>query len=253
MKENHVKRDLAGGAVRAGSFVVDLCGPGIPRVLAAAGDRFVIVDQEHTAWTVDTIRPMLAGCHAAGVVPLVRVPATAQHMIAAALDAGAMGIVVPMVESAAQARTIVDAARYPPQGRRGLGPLYADELDADLPSTLARMNAETLLIAMVETAAGVQAASEIAGVEGIDALWVGHGDLTSSLGIPGAFGDERFHEALERILAAATAHGKPVGIMATSPEEARERVARGFRLIGLGDRALFERALRAAHAALSEA
>jgi 2-keto-3-deoxy-L-rhamnonate aldolase RhmA len=253
VKENPVKRELGRGAVVGGSFLIELCGVGVPRFLAAAGDQFVIADQEHTSWSTETIVPLLAGCRAAGIVPLVRVPATERHMISGVLDAGAMGVVVPMVESAAQARLIVEAAKYPPHGSRGLGPLYPDEIGEDFPSTLARINAETMLIAMIETASGLEAVEEIAAVEHIDALWVGHFDLTSSLGIPGAFDDPRFDDALERIIAAAVANSKPVGIMAISPEDARRRVARGFRLIGFGDRALFEQALRAAHAALHDA
>jgi 2-keto-3-deoxy-L-rhamnonate aldolase RhmA len=252
LKENPVKRTLQGGGVAVGSFLVEFQTLGIPRILAAAGAEFVIFDQEHSAWSVETLKPLITGSHAAGIVPLVRVPATERHLIAAVLDAGAMGVMVPMVESAEQARRIVEAAKYPPEGKRGFGPLYADELDADFPATMARINRELLLFAMVETVPGVENVDEIAAVEGIDLLWIGHGDLTSSLGITGRYDDKRYLDSVDQIFAAANAHGKPVGMMAVSPEEGRQLAARGFRCIGFGDRPLYDRALREAHAAVRE-
>ena len=252
MKENPVKRELERGGSVVGAFLVEFQTTGIPRILASAGAGFVVYDQEHTAWSVETLRPLIAGSHAAGIVPIVRVPATEKHLIAAVLDAGAMGVMVPMVESSDQAQRLVEAAKYPPEGRRGFGPLYADEFDDDVGTTMARMNREQLLIAMVETVPGVECVDEIAAVEGIDLLWIGHGDLTTSLGIPGRYEDERYLDAVERIFVAAKANGKPVGMMATSAEEGRRLAERGFRCIGFGDRPLFERALREAHAAVRQ-
>src|SRR5438552_15429636 len=121
-------------------------------------------------------------------VPLVRVPATEYHLLAGALDVGPMVLMVPMVESAEQARRIVASTKYPPVGRRGVGILYRDDwVEGSVAMTMERVNRELLLIAQVETAAGVENADEIAAVEGIDVLWIGHFDLTASLGIPGQF------------------------------------------------------------------
>ena len=143
-----------------------------------------------------------------GVVPIVRVPATERFLISSVLDAGAIGVVVPWVESAEQARRIVDFAKYPPEGKRGVGPFHADEMDGDLVSTMATMNREQLLVAMVETVAGIENVDEIAAVDGIDLLWLGHGDLTTSLGIPGQFDNPLFLDAVERIFSAAEAQRK---------------------------------------------
>lgn len=249
MKENPVKRELERGDLVLGAFLVEFQTLGIPRMLAAAGAQFVIYDQEHTAWSVETLKPLIAGSHAAALVPMVRVPASDKHMIAAVLDAGAMGVMVPMVESADQAQQIVAAAKYPPEGRRGFGPLYADEFDGDAATTMARINREQLLFAMVETAAGVEHVDEIAAVAGIDLIWIGHGDLTTSLGIPGEYDDPRYLGAVDRIFAAARAHGKPVGMLAASAEDGRRIAERGFRCIGFADRSLYERALSEALAA----
>jgi 2-dehydro-3-deoxyglucarate aldolase/4-hydroxy-2-oxoheptanedioate aldolase len=105
---------------------------------------------------------------------------------------------------------------------------------------------------MVETVAGVENVDEIAAAEGVDLIWVGHGDLTTSLGIPGQFGNQLYLDALDRIFAAAEANGKPVGIMGVSADNARQLVARGFRAIGFGDRPLYDAALREANAAARE-
>ncbi|HEX3690148.1 MAG TPA: aldolase/citrate lyase family protein [Solirubrobacteraceae bacterium] len=252
MRGNPVKQALAAGERAVGAFLVEFNSLGIPRMLAAAGAEFVMWDQEHSGWSVETLRPLILAAHAAEIVPMVRVPALQQPMISAVLDAGAMGVMAPMIESAEHARQLVEAARYPPQGRRGVGPHYADEMDADLPSTLERMNRELLVLAMVETTAGVENVAEIAAVDGLDVLWIGHGDLTTSLGIPGQFGDRRFLDALDTIFAAARAHDKAVGFLCISPDDARLAVSRGVRCIGLGDRPLYDAALRAAQAAARE-
>jgi 2-keto-3-deoxy-L-rhamnonate aldolase RhmA len=244
MKANTAKRDLARGGLVTGAFLVEFDSLGIPRVLAAAGAQLVIYDQEHTAWSAQSLRPLIAAAHAAAIVPVVRVPATEQYLIAAVLDAGAMGVMVPMVNSAEQAREIVAASKYAPLGRRGLGPMYPDELDGDLVTTMERINREQLIIAMIETEAGIKQVNEIASVDGIDLLWIGHFDLTNSLGIPGQFGDPRYREAVDRIFAAALQHGKPVGIMASTEEEGRQLARRGFRCICFGDLPLYQRAVR---------
>ena len=128
-----------------------------------------------------------------------------------------MGLMVPMVESAEQARRIVASAKYPPVGRRGVGILYRDDwVEGSVAATMERVNRELLLIAQVETAAGVEHAEEIGAVDGIDVLWIGHYDLTASLGIPGQFEHGDYLDAVERVLEAARATGKALGI--TAPE-----------------------------------
>jgi 2-keto-3-deoxy-L-rhamnonate aldolase RhmA len=244
MKANPAKQELARGGVVTGAFLVELNSLGIPRVLAATGAQLVIYDQEHTGWSAQSLRPLIAAARAAEIVPVVRVPATEKHLIAAVLDAGAMGVMVPMVNSASQAQEIVAASKYAPLGCRGLGPMYPDELDGDIVTTMERINREQLIIAMIETTAGIEQVDEIAAVDGIDLLWIGHFDLTNALGIPGAFDDPRYGEAVDRIFAAAGAHGKPVGIMASSCEDGRELARVGFRCICFGDLPLFQRAVQ---------
>jgi 2-keto-3-deoxy-L-rhamnonate aldolase RhmA len=246
VRENPVKRALARGETVLGTLVFEFATTGIARLAAAAGAEFVILDQEHTGWGLDRVKTVLAAARAADTVPVVRVPAAEYHLVAGALDVGAMGIMVPMVESAEQARRIVSAAKYPPLGRRGVGLLYRhDWVEGDLPATLQRANAEGLLIAQIETAAGVEQVDEIAAVDGIDLLWLGHFDLSASLGVPGDFASGVYSEAVDALLAAAERHGKPVGLMAGTVEDGLAAIERGFRAIGWnGDLWLYQSALR---------
>lgn len=233
MRENRCKRMLLAGEVPIGTGVFEFSSTGIARLAAAAGADFVMIDMEHTGWGMDTLRTLLAASRAADCVPMVRVPAAQGHFISRVLDLGAMGIMVPMVESEEQARTIADAARYPPQGRRGtcFGIGHDDYRDGDIAETMRSANAEVLVIAQIETVKGLEAADRIAALAGIDVLWVGHFDLTTSMGIPGQFDHPRYRDALRAVVAACERHGKGAGFMVASPEQAAEYAALGFRVL----------------------
>ena len=131
---------------------------------------------------------LVAASRGTGVVPMVRVPRGEYHFIARALDVGAQGIMVPMVESVAQARDIAQSAHYPAQGRRGaaFGFAHDDYAPGDPTDKMREADARNLVIAQIETERGLEVVEEIAAVEGIDCLWLGHFDLTNFLGIPGA-------------------------------------------------------------------
>ncbi|OGG56308.1 MAG: aldolase, partial [Candidatus Handelsmanbacteria bacterium RIFCSPLOWO2_12_FULL_64_10] len=203
-----------------------------------------VFDMEHTGWSVETIRALMATSQ--GLVPMARVPATEYHFLARVLDVGAMGLMVPMVQTAEQARLIVQSTKYPPAGRRGaaFGVAHDDYLDGDVVAKMRSANEETLLIAQIETAQGVENADEIAAVDGIDCLWIGHFDLTNSLGIPAQFTHPDYRRAVDRVLDACRRHGKAPGFMVASPEEGRAALAQGFRCIAYwGDLWLYRQAL----------
>jgi 2-dehydro-3-deoxyglucarate aldolase/4-hydroxy-2-oxoheptanedioate aldolase len=248
LRENAVKRTLAEGGVAIGTMVVEFATPGVARLAARAGAEFVLFDMEHTGYGFERMRWVLAAARSSPVVPFLRVPDADYHLVARGLDIGALGLMVPSVESAAEAQLVVSAARYPPLGRRGLGLVFRDEWHPDgVPATLEERNEETLVIVQIETAAGLEAVEEIAAVDGVDLLWVGHFDLSASLGIPGDFGAAEYAHAVDRILAA----GKPVGIVCTSVAEGRSAIERGFRCIGYSfDLWLYEDALAAGLAEL---
>ena len=210
MRDNHVKKALQGGGVSVGTFVFEFSTSGVARIAAAAGAEYVIYDMEHTGWSVETIRDLLAWSRSTPSVPLVRVPAGDYHFLARVLDMGAMGIMVPMVESGEQARQIVAACKYPPAGRRGaaFGIAHDDYTGGDVVGKMTSANEQQLLIAQIETKAGLAAAADIAAVNGIDVLWVGQFDLTSSLGIPGQFDHPEFLAALENVVEVAEKNGQ---------------------------------------------
>lgn len=241
-----MRRVLAAGGCPLGTMVSEFATSGIARLAADAGAEFVLLDLEHTGYSLERMRSVVAAARASEITVLVRVPDAAYDLIARTLDLGAHGVMVPTVESPDEARLIADSARFPPRGRRGVGLIHrSDWRDDGLPATLARIDDETIVLVQIETAAGVEAVEDIAAVDGIDLLWIGHFDLTTSLGIPGEFTSPVFEAAVERVLAAGRANGKPVGILAGNAAEAVGHAARGFGTIAVGmDAWLYQDALR---------
>jgi 2-dehydro-3-deoxyglucarate aldolase/4-hydroxy-2-oxoheptanedioate aldolase len=255
VRENTVKRRLAGGGVALGTMVFGFPSANLLRAAASAGAEFVVLDQEHSGFGTDTIRELLLAARSTTLMPFVRVPAVEYHLIARVLDVGAMGVMLPMVSSAAEAERIVSAVRYPPAGRRGFGLMDgADRDPAGAAETMRRAEEAVLAIAQIETVEGVEAAAGIAAVDGVDSLWIGQSDLSNSLGIPGDFEHPAFHEAVATVREACEQHGKALAIMATSIEDGRARLAQGFRLVAYsGDTRIYGDALRAGLDALRSA
>jgi len=254
MNNNAVKRKLAAGETAYGTFLFEFNSPGIMRIAGVAGGEFVLCDMEHSGWNLETVRRMTAATPP-DVVPLVRVPATEYHFIARALDMGAMGIMVPLVETPEQAEKIVASAKYPPDGRRGAA--FSMPHDGYEPGSLhdkiAQSNREALLIAQIETRAGLEQVDAIAAVDGIDVLWIGQTDLTCSLGIPGQFDHPEFHAAVDKVVEACQRHGKTAGYMPLKIDEAKRFRERGFRVIAYsGDLWIYQQALREALSALRD-
>jgi 2-dehydro-3-deoxyglucarate aldolase/4-hydroxy-2-oxoheptanedioate aldolase len=236
MRENAVKQSLAAGGRAFGSMVFEFFTPGMPRILKNAGAEFALYCMEHTSAGFETLKSQFALCRALGVVPLVRVPATEYDFIARALDCGALGVMVPLVDDAEQAQFIVSCTRYPPDGRRGaaFGFAHDDYEGGDVVEKMRAIHERTMVIAMIETARGLENVEAIAAVPGVDALWLGHFDLTNFLGIPGDFSHPRYKDAIKRITAAAARHGKAAGYMAADEALGREYLGHGFRLIATG-------------------
>lgn len=255
MRTNHVKRTANAGGTTIGTFVFEFNTSGIGRLAAGAGAEFAVFDMEHTGWSVESIRMLVATTRATEMIPYVRIPATEYHFIARVLDVGAMGIMVPMVESVEQARTIVASAKYPPMGRRGaaFGVAHDDYSGGDIVEKIQSANHESHLIAQIETAAGVENAEAIAAVDGIDVLWIGHFDLTNSLGIPAQFDHPRFKESVQIVLDACQKHGKTAGFMAGGVDDGTALLDQGFRMLACGgDLWLYQNAVRHGVAALKK-
>jgi 2-keto-3-deoxy-L-rhamnonate aldolase RhmA len=253
---NPVREALLWGGTAWGVMAFEFFTPGLPFVLAAAGAEFVILDMEHSGIGIETVKAQVAFAKAAGIVPMVRVPGHGYPIVAPVLDAGAMGIMLPMTETRAEAEAFASWCRYRPEGRRGLGFGVGHDgwRGQDPVGTMAAANAAVLTIALIESEHGVANAREILGVEGIDLGWLGHFDLSDSLGIPGQFSHPRYLEAEARLMAAAAAAVKPLGWVAADAAAARRAHARGFRCLCIGHEvAVLRNALAAEFAAARQA
>jgi len=196
-------------------------------VAARSGHDWVCIDTQHGLIGYDVMLPMLQATSAGGVPSFVRVPWNEPGSIMKALDAGAGGVIVPMINSVAEAEAAVGACRYPPDGLRSMGPIRSREVD--------RGWRQPLCVAMIETVEAVGRADEILAVPGIDAVFVGPNDLAVSAGLDSSYeGKHPEHRRLiEVILRAAQSHGVSAGIMCGSPEVAAQWHKIGFVMLGL--------------------
>lgn len=247
VRDNPVKAALAAGGRAYGAMIFEFFSAGVPQICRNAGAEFVMFDMEHTGLSFETLKMQFALCRGLGLVPMVRVPRGEYHFIARALDVGAMAVMVPMVGTAAEAAHIVSCTRYPPAGRRGaaFGFAHDDYLGGDVAVKMASLHERTMVIPQIETEEGLRNVEAIAAVPGVDALWVGHFDLTNFMGIPGAFQHPDYLAAIARIVAACEAHGKAPAFLAMDDDWARAYVAMGFRLLAYGiDPLMLQNALR---------
>ncbi len=231
-----IRQRVMSGEQVLGAMVFEFFSPGMAQILANSGCAYVLYDMEHTGIGLETLKTQVAHCRGLPIQPMCRVPRGEYHFLARALDIGMTGLMIPMVESAEQARQIAEATRYPPLGRRGAAFGFAHDGYAapDPAGTIARANSETLVIAQIETERGLENVEEIAAVDGIDVLWVGHFDLTNFLAVPGQFQAKIYLDAVGRIVKAARAAGKGLGFMPTDAAWAREYKEYGFNMLAVG-------------------
>jgi 2-dehydro-3-deoxyglucarate aldolase/4-hydroxy-2-oxoheptanedioate aldolase len=230
-----------------GTGVFEFDSPGIGHILKAGGAEYAFVDCEHSGLGIDAVKRVLRYMEAAELPTFVRPPSQSSHHIATFLDAGAEGLMLPMVSNTDQARAIVDAMKYTPQGSRGVALGIAHDRYAPGPvlEKLAEANQRTVCLVLIETKEGIANVDEIAAVEGVDVLWIGHFDLSCSLGIPGQFEHPEFLSAVEKVVAAGQAQGKSLGRMVRSIDEGVALNNQGFDFICYsGDLWLLQDALR---------
>jgi 2-keto-3-deoxy-L-rhamnonate aldolase RhmA len=204
---------------------------------AAGGHDFLFIDMEHGAFSVQEATQLCIAALPTGITPLVRVCAGAIDEATRMLDNGALGIVVPHVDCAKQARTIADAFRYPPQGTRSWGgpPAIYGYQPPLMAEAQAAINNEILTVAMIESPQAVKNASEIAAVDGIDVLLIGSSDLTSALGVAGQTSHQKLIDAYAEVGAACRKHRKVLGMGGISnDEDAARYIGMGARFITSG-------------------
>jgi 4-hydroxy-2-oxoheptanedioate aldolase len=241
---------LSAGGQAVGIFV-QTPSPVVPELLGHLGVDFVCIDQEHSALGPESVQALVAGAALGGVPALVRVSDSTAHHVAAALDAGAAGVLVPRVSSAPTARDVVRFARYPPLGERGLGPGRAAVYGRTIPDALATANDEILVAVQIETGAALDALEEILAVDGIDLIFVGPGDLSASLGLAGGIGDPQLHGIVVDVLARSREAGRATGVFALDTDGARAWLDAGVQLLVVGsDLALLAAAVEQTWSAL---
>jgi 2-keto-3-deoxy-L-rhamnonate aldolase RhmA len=228
-----LKQLAASRELKVGNFIVEFATPGIGHILKAAGMDFAFFDMEHSGFTFETLKSAVRYFEAAGVPTIVRVPAQESDMLARACDMGAEGLIAPMISTVAQAQAMVDAVKYFPAGRRGVGLQMAHDnyRAAPVADALKAANDRTAVICLIETAEGARNVDAIAALPGVDGLWVGHFDLSVSLGIPGEFGHPKFGIAMDGIIAAAKKHGKALGRLVPNVEQGITFHRQGFDFI----------------------
>lgn len=228
-------KEMAGTReLKLGHFIVEFATPGIGQICKAAGCDFALFDTEHSGFGFETIKSALRYMQAGDLPTIVRVPSKEYHHIARAADMGAEGIMLPMVGDAEEARQILQCMKYVPQGRRGVALAIAHDRYAPPGSVLDRLseaNRRTTLFAQIETRDGVENADAIAAVDGVDCLWVGHFDLSASLGIPGQFDHKDFTDATEAVIKACRRHGKSAGRLVPTVEQGVDLYRQGFDFI----------------------
>ena len=214
MTTNKAKARLRDGGVAVGTMVSEMRTEEVAYVLGAAGFDFFVIDTEHGSADMETVQRVCRAARSAGVAPLVRITEITYALIARTLDAGALGLMVPHVETAADAREIVRCAKYPPAGERGFGLRSAvtDYARVSVPEVIAWSNAETLLMAQVESRRCLDNLDDIAATPGLDVLLIGPTDLSIALGVAGQLLHATMQEAYRHVVATAQRHGLAAGI-----------------------------------------
>jgi 4-hydroxy-2-oxoheptanedioate aldolase len=241
MKKNQVRHKLKQGQPSIGTWLTlpDIVAA---RLMARVGFDWLTVELEHTPINLETAANSFAIIAASGVVPLARVPWNTGENIKRVLDNGAYGIVVPMVNSRAEAEAVVNAARYAPVGNRSIGgQLHAANFETDPSTYYAKANEEILVVIMMEHVDAIEAADEILSVPGIDAVFIGPNDLLNSMGQPPAFDSEHkaFVDGVQHVLKTARKHGVAAGMHALDADGARKRITDGFQFIAVASEAGF--------------
>lgn len=246
MKPNRYREVIAAGRNPVGHMVWEFGTRGIAKLAEAADVDFVIFDMEHSGFGVERVFDLIAWSKACPFAPFVRVPEAQYHFLARIMDAGALGVMIGNVQTPEQAKSIVDAVKYAPLGKRGvgLGSAHTDYLAPDAASYYRESNESSVVICQIESPLGVANAEAIAATPGVDNLWVGHFDLSTSMGIPAQFHHPDFLAALRTTVAAARKHGKRAGIQPGSLDQAAEWREIGFDVFSYGaDSAVYRAAL----------
>ncbi|MBS0261889.1 MAG: 2-dehydro-3-deoxyglucarate aldolase [Planctomycetes bacterium] len=241
MKRNPVKAALQAGKPQVGTWL-SLGSVYATRVMARVGFPWLTVDMEHSPIGIEQAAVLFGVIAEAGCVPLARVPRGTHENIKRVLDAGAWGIVVPMVNTVEEARQAIAAAKYPPVGNRSIGGgLHALNFDAAAGDYYQRANDEILVVLQTESPLGVENAEAIYSLPGVDAIFVGPNDLTFQMKSPEGVDPtpEELEAMLQRVLAIGKKVGTPVGLHVQTIDDVNRRISQGWQFLAIGSELRF--------------
>lgn len=232
--EPDIRKRLLAGEVVIGSWISS-ASPIVAELMADAGFDFLCIDVEHSAVDLAHVQQIFQAIAAGNprCAPLVRLHGVDYALVKRFMDAGARGVVAPLVTTAAEVQVLLNAVKYPPLGNRGVGYCRANRYGRTLPTEFAQANDLNLVAVQIEHIDAVNALDEILGVEGVDAAFIGPYDLTASMGITAEFDHPDYLKAKNRILEACRRHGVAPGIHVVQPDHDALRLAieEGYRLI----------------------
>ncbi len=234
MQANKVRQKIRSGQSSFGCFM-GMGSTMVAELLAHAGCEWLVVEMEHNGLDMAEVEQILMAMNGTGTVPMVRIPSADPVFIQRSLDIGGLGIAVPMVKTAEEAKAIVRASRYPPHGARSFGPLRASNYTIDYEGYFDQANDNILILLILETAEAVENLEEIANVPGIDVIYIGAFDLCLSLGLnPFDMPLPEIDKVIEHAQSVAKRCDVALGIGSGSPEELHQRAAQGFTFLGYG-------------------
>ena len=240
MSPNPVRQALLERRLCIGTWI-QIGHPAVAEVLAQAGFDWLCVDAEHTDIGLGEFAAVARGMHGRGPVPLVRVRENDTLAIRQMLDLGALGVIVPLVNSAAAAAAAVQAAKYPPQGVRGFAFHRGNNWGADFADYASTANAEIAVVVMIESKEAVESIDAILAVEGVDGVFIGPYDMSGSYGMPGRTADPVIQRACARVVEACRRAGKSAGIhvVLPTPESIGQALRQGFTFLAVGVDTIF--------------
>lgn len=230
MGDNAVKQRLKQGLPTVGSWI-NLASPTAAEFMSAYGMDWLVFDTEHGPYSEEALEDLIRAVRGTEVVPLVRVAGDDPVLIKKALDRGAMGIICPLVNTEEQAREVVRACKFPPEGIRGVAGTRASDYGRDLANYFDTWNSRVLVACQIETAQAVQNVEAIAAVSGVDVLFIGPSDLSASLGHFGQASHPEVRSAVQRVIRAAQEEGIAAGYYASGPEEVLRCVDDGINFV----------------------
>jgi 2-keto-3-deoxy-L-rhamnonate aldolase RhmA len=233
LAQQNLRRLFSRDGLKVGHSVFEFDTPGIGQIIKSADADFAFIDMEHSGFGYAELKRLITSMRAAGLPSLVRPPSRSGSHISRALDVGADGLILPMVGSAEEAEQAIRDMKYPPLGKRGvaLGIAHDGYSPGPAAQKLQAANRRTVFVALIETAEGVENVDEIAAVKHLDTLWIGHFDLSSSLGIPGEFENPIFRSAVDKVRRAAKKHGKSLAQLVNDAASGAALYKKGFGII----------------------